>query len=69
MNTYTITEKNDTGSARTGYQFKGKSLSAAKTSATKKKLFQKTILTIESQDGILLSVKKDGKWTDLNWDE
>jgi hypothetical protein len=61
MNTYIVTEKQNLSSSREGKAFQAKDLTAAKRIATREKMFQGTVMTIE-QDGRLLAYRVEGKW-------
>ncbi len=62
MTAYIVTEKQNVNSVRAGEKIEAQTLSAAKRKAARLQMFQVTVLTIESQSGALLAVKKDGKW-------
>lgn len=62
MNTYTITEKQNLNSVRKGAEFQAKDLTAAKRIASREKMFQGTVMTVE-QNGRLLAYKESGVWT------
>lgn len=65
MTKFIITEKQDIQSARAGEAVEAKSLSAAKRKASSLQFFKSTVMTIESENGTLLSWKdKAGKWND-----
>lgn len=64
MTTYIVTEKQNVASHRKGEIIEAADLSAAKRKASGMKMFQGTVLTIESENGALISVKQDGKWED-----
>lgn len=65
MTTYIITEKQDRNSTRQGEVVEAKSLTAAKRKASAAQMFQNTVMTIESESGVLLSWKdRSGKWND-----
>ncbi len=65
MTTYIITEKQDLNSSRQGETIEAKDLAAAKRAASRMKMFQGTVMTIESENGTLLSWKdRSGKWND-----
>ncbi len=65
MTKFIITEKQDRNSTRAGETVEAKSLSAAKRKASSLQFFQGTVMTIESENGQLLSWKdKAGKWND-----
>jgi len=61
MATFTITEKQNLNSSRTGKDFEAKDLTAAKRIATREKMFQGTVMTIE-QNGRLLAYREAGVW-------
>lgn len=62
MTTYKITEKQNENSTREGYLVKAKSLKSAKIIASKRQAFFGTVLTIESENGSLLTTKVSGIW-------
>ena len=65
MTKFIITEKQDRNSTRAGEVVEVKSLTAAKRKASSLQFFQSTVMTIESENGTLLSWKdKAGKWND-----
>lgn len=65
MTKFIITEKQDIQSTRAGEAVEAKSLSAAKRKASSLQFFQGTVMTIEGENGTLLSWKdKAGKWND-----
>ena len=64
METYIITEKQNMASAREGNKIEAANLAAAKRAATKMQVFRGTVLTIETENGILLASKSGAKWTD-----
>ena len=65
MTKFIITEKQDRNSTRAGEVVEAKSLTAAKRKASSLQFFQGTVMTIESENGTLLSWKdKAGKWSD-----
>lgn len=65
MTTYIITEKQGLNSSRQGETIEAKDLTAAKRAASRMKMFQGTVMTIESENGTLLSWKdRGGKWND-----
>ncbi len=65
MNLYYITEKQNINSVRDGYHLECDSLLQAKKGATKRQVFQNTVLTIEYL-GQVLSVKTGKKWVDVD---
>lgn len=65
MNLYCITEKQNINSVRGGYHLECASLLQAKKEATKRQVFNDTVLTIEHL-GQLLSVKTGKKWFDFD---
>mgnify|MGYP007024648142 FL=1 len=65
MNLYCITEKQNINSVRDGYRLECESLLQAKKEATKRQIFQDTVLTIEYL-GQVLSVKTGKKWADVD---
>jgi len=60
-----ITEKQDLGSIRKPKMYQARTLSAAKIKATKDQVFRGTVLTIENESGVMITFKKDGRWTDV----
>lgn len=65
MAKFIITEKQDIQSTRAGETVEANNLSAAKRKASSLQTFQGTVMTIESENGILLCWKdKAGKWND-----
>lgn len=65
MTKFIITEKQDRNSTRVGEAVEAKSLSAAKRKASSLQVFQNTVMTIENENGTLLSWKDhSGKWND-----
>lgn len=62
MNTFIITEKNDVNSTRDGEEIQAKTLADAKRTATRRQLFQGTVMTVENEAGVLLAVKEEGVW-------
>lgn len=65
MKLYYITEKQNANSVRGGYHLECRSLLQAKRQATKRQVFNDTVLTIEHL-GQLLSVKTGKKWFDFD---
>lgn len=65
MNLYCIIEKQNINFVRDGYHLECVSLSQAKREATKRQVFQNTVLTIERL-GQVLSVKAGKKWVDVD---
>ena len=65
MDLYCITEKQNVNSVRDGYHLECSSLLQAKRQATKRQVFNDTVLTIEHL-GQLLSVKTGKKWFDFD---
>lgn len=68
MKLYCITEKQSVNSVREGYHVECASLLQAKREATKRQMFQGTVLTVEHL-GQLLSVKTGKKWEDEQLEE
>jgi len=64
MNLYCITEKQNVNSFREGYHLECSSLLQAKKEATKRQVFQNTVLTIEHL-GQVLTIKTGKKWEDV----
>ena len=65
MTTYIITEKQNLNSSRRGETIEAKDLTAAKRAASRMKMFKDTVMTIESESGMLLCWKdRSGKWND-----
>lgn len=64
MSTYIIREVGDARSHRDGQSVEAKDLSAAKRVASRNQMFQRTVLKIEAENGTVLSVKENDKWTD-----
>ena len=62
MKTFIITKKENVNSYRESDKIKAKNLSSAKRKASSMQFFKKTVLTIESESGILLATKVNGKW-------
>lgn len=65
MNLYCITEKQNVNSVRDGYHLECVSLLQAKKEATKRQVFQDTVITVEHL-GQVLSVKTCKKWEDVD---
>jgi len=65
MNLYRITEKQNINSVREGYHLECSSLLQAKKDATKRQVFQDTVITVEHL-GQVLSVKTGKKWEDID---
>ena len=65
MNLYCITEKQNINSVREGYHLECNSLLQAKKEATKRQIFQGTVITVEHL-GQVLSVKTGKKWADVD---
>lgn len=65
MNLYCITEKQNVNSFRDGYHLECNSLLQAKKEATKRQVFQDTVITIEYLCQVL-SVKTGKKWIDVD---
>ena len=65
MNLYCITEKQNINSFREGYHLECSSLLQAKKEATKRQIFQGTVITVEHL-GQVLSVKTGKKWADVD---
>lgn len=61
MNTYTITETQNTNSTREGAQIQAANLAAAKRAASKAQCFEGTVLSIYSENGTLLA-RKEKSW-------
>lgn len=62
---YLMQELQNEFSFRKAETLTAKTLTTAKIEATKKQLFQDTVLIVsESNNGTRLSLKKDGKWMD-----
>ena len=67
--TYIIKEVQNINSEREGVRIETTSLTQAKRIASRNKVFQGTVLRIESDGGFLLAYKKDGQWVDCQyWD-
>jgi len=64
MSTYIITEKQNANSARKGEKIEAESLSSAKACTTRAQMFRGTVLTVEAENGTVLAIKKDGRWTE-----
>jgi len=64
MSTYIIREIPSARSHRDGQSIEAKNLSAAKRAASRNQMFRRTVLKIEAENGAVLSVKEDDKWTD-----
>ena len=65
MNLYCITEKQNINSVRDGYHLECSSLLQAKRQATKRQVFNDTVLTV-GYLGQVLSVKMGKKWVDVD---
>ena len=65
MNLYCITEKQNINSVRGGYHLECASLLQAKKEATKRQVFNDTVLTV-GYLGQVLSVKMGKKWVDVD---
>ena len=63
MRTYIIRELQNAQSYREGETIQANSLTIAKRKASNMQFFQDTVLTIESENGHLLSTKTDNQWT------
>lgn len=61
MNTYTITETQNANSTREGVKIEAANLSAAKRAASKSQCFEGTVLSIYTQNGVLLA-RKEKSW-------
>jgi hypothetical protein len=61
MNTYIVTEKQNLNSYREGKSFQAKDLTGAKRIATREKMFQGTVMTVE-QNGRLIAYRENGTW-------
>ena len=59
---FTIRELQNAQSYREGETIEARDLRAAKIAASKRQLFQGTVLVIEDVHEHRLAVKKDGKW-------
>ncbi|MFT3758419.1 hypothetical protein [Thauera sp.] len=57
MAKFIITEKQDLNSTRKGEIVEAKDLTGAKRAASRSQLFQGTVLTVESESGVLLAWK------------
>ena len=62
MNTFIITEKQNTNSRRV--KIKAKNLAAAKRTAIRYQVFVSTVLTIENESGDIIAVKEGKAWSD-----
>ena len=62
--TVIITECSNAGSYREGTKKTVKSLRGAKMSASRGQCFYGTVLTIEAENGELLSLKNENGWSD-----
>lgn len=61
-----ITEKLDLASDRKGYTVNVKNITSAKKIASRRQIFQGTVLTIETTSGDLVAYKNYGeKWIDV----
>lgn len=68
MYEFKITEKHNLLSTREGYIIKTKNISAAKKITSRNRVFQGTVLTIESLNGDLIAYKNCGeKWQSVFW--
>lgn len=65
MNLYCITEKQNVNSVRDGYHLECNSLLQAKREATKRQVFQNTVITIEHL-GQMLAIKTGKKWVNFD---
>lgn len=61
MNTYIIREMENFQSTRHGERVQAKSLTAAKAMASRRKIFQRTCLVIEAENGNVLARKAAGE--------
>lgn len=68
MPIYYIKELQDANSYRKGRRLEAKSLTSAKRVASRERMFQGTVLVIESEQGHRLSVKENKYWKDSNND-
>ena len=62
MKTFIIIEAQSIGSMRDGYAVEVSSLAAAKRIASRKQMFQKTMLTISTDCGAVVATKENGVW-------
>ena len=58
---YIISEVQNVNSTRKGFQFSG-DLTAAKRKASSEQFFQGTVMKIETESGVLVAYKENGKW-------
>jgi len=66
MPIYAIIEKQNLQSIGNAEAVEAKDLADAKRIATRKQVFQGTVLSIEAPNGSELAYKKNGKWTDVD---
>lgn len=64
-----VRELQNRQSTREGQTIEAKTLSAAKTKATKDQMFQGTVLTLEDEHGNQLAYKDNAKWVDVGYPE
>ena len=62
MKTYIIIEAQSNGSMRDGYSVEVSSLASAKRIASRKQMFQQTVLTISTARGEVVAAKENGVW-------
>ena len=62
MKTYIIIEAQSNGSMRDGYSVEVSSLASAKRIASRKQMFQQTVLTVSTARGEVVATKENGFW-------
>ena len=62
MKTYIIIEAQSNGSMRDSYTVEASRLTAAKRIASRKQMFQQTVLTISAVCGEVVATKENGVW-------
>jgi hypothetical protein len=67
METFIIRELENAQSHRDGEKIEAASLAAAKRAASRRQVFQGTVMTIESEHGVVLSVKDGRGWNDADF--
>ena len=60
--TYIIIESSNCNASREGYAVEVSSLASAKRIASRKQMFQQTVLTISAVCGTIVATKENGVW-------
>lgn len=66
MQNFKISEAQTKNCFREGKVIQARSLSAAKSIASKAQVFEGTIIKVEAENGALLAYKTGGKWSDCD---